>query len=153
MFRIRVYTPAVVDDAGWQHAGAELQLGNDRLRFSVDLTYWPIAEYERQWRDATRRLAAGAPASAFVTAWRGPDAESHELWALWREEDHVYVQTLTVLARDLDEPFDPHAPWQHVGARIPATEAGLPISEWRVDLLPFLAHAFGLRLPNFPLLG
>jgi hypothetical protein len=45
-----------------------------------------------QWRGGVARLAHGAPSTALMTAYRGPGEEPHLLWALWREDSHVYVQ-------------------------------------------------------------
>ena len=30
-------------------------------------------------------------ATALMTAYRGPGESAHTMWALWREEGHVYV--------------------------------------------------------------
>lgn len=37
MFRIRFFTPAVLNEEGWQHAGGELVVGNARMCFLVDV--------------------------------------------------------------------------------------------------------------------
>jgi contact-dependent growth inhibition (CDI) system CdiI-like immunity protein len=150
MFSIRVFTPAVLNEDGWQHAGGELIVGSGRLCFLVDLTYWPIAAYQRQWRDGVSRLVQGAPSTALMTAFRGPGESAHAMWALWREEGHVYVQEHSVLPADLDVPFDPNEPYPYVGARIPASECALPIPEWRVELSHVQSALLGLRLPKLP---
>ncbi|MGH7585403.1 MAG: hypothetical protein ACREMH_04070 [Gemmatimonadales bacterium] len=148
MFRIRFLTPALLDGQGSPLAGAELLLGTDRVRFLADLRYWGIGEYERQWREGISRLVHGGVASALVTAYGGPDPDaSHRMWGLWRDADHVYAQELTVLASELDAPFDPSAPWPHVGEHVPAAEQGLSILELRCDLLPLLAAWFFPTLP------
>ncbi|HEU4647789.1 MAG TPA: hypothetical protein VFS33_01920 [Gemmatimonadales bacterium] len=147
MFRIRFFTPAVVDEHGQPQAGGELAIGRETLRFQVDLRYWSMAAYEAQWRAAIARLAHGARSTALVTAYRGPQDEPHLLWALWREDPYVYLQELSILASELDAPFDPMAPYAQVGTRIPASEQGLPIAEYRIELMPFLAAHF---VPAFP---
>jgi hypothetical protein len=147
VFRIRFFTPAVLDENGWPHAGGELQLGAARLRFRADLRYWPMAAYEAQWRAGIARLAHGAPSSALMIAYRGTGDEPHVMWALWREDPHVYVQQLTVLRAELPDSFDPAAPYPHVSERVPASEQALPIPEYRHDLMPLLAAYF---LPSFP---
>src|SRR5262245_22084837 len=60
MFGIRVFTPPLTGDDGWPHAGAELRVGVDRMPFRVDLRYWRIADYERQWKEGIARLTSGA---------------------------------------------------------------------------------------------
>jgi hypothetical protein len=147
VFRIRFFTPSVLDENGWPHAGGELTLGREQLRFRVDLRYWPMDAYKAQWRTGLARLAHGAPSTALMTAYRGPGEEPHLLWALWREDSHVYVQELSVVAADLEAPFNPADPYAHVGARVPAAQQGLPIAEYRTELMPLLAAYF---FPSFP---
>jgi len=149
MFRIRFFTPSVVNDEGWQHAGGELVVGDARLCFLVDLTHWSIAEYQHQWRAAISRLVQGAPSTALMTAYRGRGDSAHTMWALWREEGYVYVQEHSVLPADLDAPFDPNEPYVHVGQRIPAAEHALPIPEWRVAVEHLHAAMLGIRWPKY----
>jgi hypothetical protein len=147
LFRIRFFTPPVTDERGWPHAGGELQIDTQRLRFLADLRFWSPSEYEAQWRAGLARLASARQPTALMTAYRGRTAEPHVMWVLWPEGDDVYVQELSVLPCDLDAAFDPHLAHEHVGTRIPASEHDLPIAEYRVDLLPLLAAYF---LPSFP---
>jgi CdiI N-terminal domain len=147
VFRIRFFTPEIPDENALPQAGAELQLGPDRLHFVVDLQHWPMAAYERQWREGIGRVAHGAASTALMTAYRGSGDEPHRMWALWREGDQIYVQEVSVLPADLDAPFDPSAPYEHVGDRVPASEEGLPIAEYRYDLIPLLAAYFFPQLP------
>lgn len=125
-------------------------LGETSLRFIVDLTSWQIADYEQQWRSAINRLAHGTTSSALMVAYRGADADFHQMYTLWRDDDYVYVQEQVVLTAELDEPFDPACPYAHVGTRIDPAEAGLPMPEWRLSLLHVLAAAFGFRWPLNP---
>jgi hypothetical protein len=148
MFRVRVFTPPVVSPEGWRHAGGELRIGTERLRFLVDLRHWNIGDYERQWRVGTARLLHGAPSTVLMTAYRGPGAgETHLMWALWRDMGDVYVQEHPVVAAELDAPFDPTEPYAHAGERIPASQQALPIAEWRVDLVSLFAASLGIRWP------
>jgi hypothetical protein len=39
------------------------------------------------------------------------------------------------------------APYEHVGARIPATEEALPIVEWRIELEQLFASVMRIRWP------
>jgi hypothetical protein len=147
MFRVRVFTPSVVDEDGVPHAGAELVLGPERLRFLVDLRYWSIAAYERQWREGLARLLHGAPSTALMTAYRGPGDATHLMWALWRDGGHVYVQEQPVVSAELDAPFNPDDPYAHVGVWLAASRHALPIPEWRVDIAHLFAAALGIRWP------
>ena len=150
MFRIRFFTPSVINEEGWQHACGELVVGDGRMCFLVDLSFWGITDYQQQWRAGIARLVQGAPSTALLTAYRGPGESAHTMWALWREQDYVYVQEHSVLPADLDAPFDPNEPYAHVGTRIPAAENGLPIAEWRVEIEHLRAAMLGIRLPRFP---
>ena len=55
MFRIRFFTPAVLDEDGWRHAGVELVAGDARLIVSADLDHWNRADYLWQWNDGIAR--------------------------------------------------------------------------------------------------
>jgi hypothetical protein len=148
VFRIRFFTPSVLNHEGYPQAGGELLIGNDRLGCLIDLRHWTQSDYERQWREGIARLAHGAPSTALITAYRGPDSDvPHRMYALWRDEKYVHAQELSVLPAELVTPFDPATPWDHVGERIPATEEGLPIVEARCDLVTMLAAHF---FPSFP---
>ena len=147
MFRIRVFTPAVHDETGWRHAGGELVLGDGRRCFLVDLTVWNIPDYQRQWREGVARLVQGSPSTALMTAYRARPGEAHAMWALWRDESQVYVQQHLVLPEELDAPFNPLDPYPHLGERIPATEHGLSIPEWRLPLADVIAANLGIRWP------
>jgi hypothetical protein len=149
MFRIRFFTPAVMNEEGWQHAGGELVVGDARMCFLVDLTYWGMGDYHHQWREGISRLLQGAPSTALMTAYRGPGDSAHVMWAMWREEGLVYVQEHSVLPADLDARFDPNDPYPHIGARIPAAESGLPIPEWHVTIEHLHAAMVGIRPPRY----
>ena len=66
MFRIKFFTPSVMNEEGWQHAGGELVVGDARMCFLVDLTYWGMADYHHQWRGGMTRLLQGAPSTALM---------------------------------------------------------------------------------------
>ena len=150
MFRIRFFTPPVMNENGWQHAGGELVVGDARMCFLVDLTHWGMSDYQAQWRDGVTRLLQGARSTALMSAYRGPGESAHTMWALWREEAYVFVQEHSVLRAELDAPFDPHNPYAHVGEHIPAAENALPIPEWRIELAHLHAAMLGIRLPKYP---
>jgi hypothetical protein len=150
MFRARVFTPPVRNEEGRLQAGSELRVGRERFTFLVDLQHWTIAEYERQWREATKRILHGAPSTALMTAYRGPGEAIHHMWGLWREAAHVYLQQHSVSSADLDTPFNPNDPYQHLGERIATSKHALPIPEWRLDLVDIYAAALGIRWPLYP---
>ncbi len=147
MFRVRVFTPPVHNEEGWLQAGGELRLGTARVGFLVDLRYWTVADYERQWKAGIARLLQGSPSSALMTAYRGSGEATHLIWALWREGGYIYAQEHPVVVTELDPPFDPADPYGHVGERIATSEYHLPFPEWRVDLVQVYADAMGIRWP------
>jgi CdiI N-terminal domain len=134
VFRIRLFTPPVIDANGWRHAGGELVIGGTRLCFLVDLDSWTPADYAHQWREGIARLAAGAASTALMTAYRGRDARAHVLWALWRDETHIHIQEQSVLQAELDSPFEPADPYEQVGDYVATAVNGLPIPEWHVPI-------------------
>ena len=150
MFKIRIFTPAVVNDDGWPHAGGELVVGDARMCFLVDLTHWSVTDYQAQWRHGVTRLLQGAPSTALMSAYRGPGQAAHSMWALWRKREFVYVQDHSVIRADLDAPFDPHDAYAHVGGHVPSAENALPIPEWRVEFEHLQAAMLGIRLPRYP---
>jgi hypothetical protein len=147
MFGIRVFTPALASDAGAPEAGAELRVGATRVPFKIDLSRWGVASYERQWKEGIRRIAGGASSSALMSRYSPPGDTPHELWALWRVESSVYVQSQCIVPDEVEVAFDPASPYAQVGERVPVTEAGLPLSEWRVPISDVIAAAFNVRWP------
>jgi len=147
MFGIRVFAPSLVLDGS--HAVGELVVGETRRHFSLDLRFWRVVDYQRQWHAGLARLLHGAPTSALTTSFRGDgDDAPHLMWALWKEAPFVYVQPHCVVAADLDSRFDPANPYSHVATtRVPATEQALPMSEWRVELEQLFASVMRIRWP------
>ena len=147
MFGIRVFTPALVGGLGLTEAGAELRVGGTRLPFRLDLSRWSVAQYERQWRHGIKRLVGGATSSALLARYSADADTPHMLWALWRVERRVYVQSQCILTSELEEPFDPSSPYAHVGERVPVTESALPLLEWSVATEEVIAAGFNIRWP------
>ena len=148
LFGIRFFTPQALGSDLQPIAGGVLRVGDTLLRFPVDLSYWSKANYEHHWHEAIQLLARGAQRSALVYAYRGPTVDAtHLMWAMWRDDQYVYVQDQAVLASELDGPFDPALAYVHVGERLtPASGAG--ITEWRFEIEHLLAAAFGMRSPG-----
>ena len=145
MFGIRVFSPPTA--LGVPRAVGELVVGDARRLFSLDLRFWRVADYQRQWKAGLARLLHGAPSTALMTSFRGDDDGPHLMWAMWKEAGFAFVQPHCVLTAELDRGFDPMAPYEHVGARVPATEQALPIAEWRVELEQLFASVMRIRWP------
>jgi contact-dependent growth inhibition (CDI) system CdiI-like immunity protein len=151
MFRIQFFTPPISNAEGQLAAGGELVLGSERLVFVVGLSHWTVGDYQQQWCEGTRRILHGETSTALMTQYDGPDGQAHHMWALWRDEEHIYVQQHSVVGEALDQRFDPTAPYEHVGRRIESSRYALPIPEWRIDLLDVYAAAMGIRWPLYRL--
>jgi contact-dependent growth inhibition (CDI) system CdiI-like immunity protein len=147
MFAIRAFRLPMVDASGLPAAWAELRVGATRLRFHLDLSHWRVADYERQWKAGIQRLASGGACSALMSRYGGPDETTHSFWALWRADGVVYVQPQCVLSTEIEKPFDPTAPYEHVGEHVPVTDEQLPLDEWTVALEEVIAAAFHIRWP------
>ena len=147
MFGIRVFPPMQPLDLDAPQVTAQLEIADARLIFSLDLRYWRVRDYQRQWKSGIDRLVLGAHSSALMTAFRGRGGEAHHMWALWRADGRLHVQRHCVLPSEIAEPFDPLNPYEHVEARIPVTEEGLPLTEWSVELDQFFAAALRIRWP------
>jgi hypothetical protein len=147
VFSIRIVTPIVTDADGRRQAGGLLTVGQARLPFLLDCTYWDASAYERQWTAGVHRIAEGARSSALLTAYRGDGDEPHTLWAMWRDHDYVYAQARAVRTQAFGAPFDPWEPYEYVPSRMPVCEYTPPATQWRVELESFFASAFGLRVP------
>jgi len=149
MFRIRLLGPRPSYTASTSCSFGELVIGGARYRFQLDLTCWSAFDYERQWHTALMRLVRGASSSALLMAYRGAAPEAvHLMWAVWRENDQVYVQPHAVLANEVDGGrFNPSSPDEHVGSRIPVTEQSLPLMEWCVEIEQLFAAALRIRWP------
>jgi hypothetical protein len=145
MFGIRVFSAPTA--LGVPRAVGELVVGDARRLFSLDLRFWQVADYQRQWKAGLARLLHGEPTTALVTSFRGREDAPHLMWAMWKEAGFVFVQPHCVLAAELNCPFDPAEPYEHVGARVPATEQALPIAEWRVELEQLFASVMRIRWP------
>lgn len=147
MFRIRTLVPPSAMALDGRTALGELVVGHAHLHFALDLRTWRVADYEHQWKSGLMRLVRGADSSALMMKYRGIGDAPHMMWALWREAEHVYVQPHCVVPSEVETPFDPTAPYEHVGTRIHATEQSLPLEEWRVDLVQLVASAMHIRWP------
>jgi hypothetical protein len=121
-----------------------IQLDMERERFLAPLSYWSVADYERQWRAAVRRIVDGQPRAALITSLADPSlADFVEWWPLYRVGQTVSVQNQLLFLDSLREPFDPADPYPHVSELRTRSEDGQAISEWRItlaDLEQFLSR-------------
>lgn len=134
MFYVGFVSAKRVDEQGWPHAEGELTVGGHAARFRADLRAWSMRDYERQWRDAVARLLGGETTSALLVSYRGPDADYHTAWAMWREGTTVHLQERVIFPQTLGRPFVPEEVHEHVGERGTHTDDGEPVREWTLPL-------------------
>jgi len=149
LFSIRIVTPVVTDGNGRRQAGGLLAVGQAHLPFFLDCAHWSASDYERQWKEGIHRIAEGARSSLLLTAYRGDGHDPHTLWAMWRDDDHVYVQARSVRPSTRAQPFDPWNAYAYVPTRMPVGEYAPPATQWRIELESFFASAVGLRVPFY----
>src|SRR3569623_511024 len=137
MFYIGFVSGARVDANGRRYAIGDATLGEHSLRFEANLGQWSTADYERQWREAVLRLAAGPESSALVTSYDGEGSGRHIVLPMWREGSAVYVQAPLILDADID---DVSAIYDKIGER-GTMSAAAAIAEWQLPLGQLLAFA------------
>ena len=139
MFRI-VLSPGTEVHDGAQFYRGFIQLGDFEEEFLAAAAHWSRERYERQWRDAAKRLAAGAEVAVFITSFVHPDADAF-VWAGWRDGDIVHVQNLLSLRENRDGLLDPERPEASIGPRQTVSEDGQGVSEWSVGMADISAFA------------
>ena len=137
MFYIGFVSGARTDANGRRYAVGDATLGEHSQRFEADLEHWSTADYERQWREAVLRLAAGPEASALVTSYKGGGDGRHVVLPMWREGSAVFVQPALILDAEADEP---NAFYDKIGER-GTMSAAAAIAEWQLPLGQLLAFA------------
>ena len=137
MFYIGFVSGARLDANGRRYAIGDATLGDHSQRFEANLDHWSTADYERQWREAVLRLAAGPESSALVTSYDGEGAGRHIVLPMWREGSAVYVQAPLILDADID---DVSAIYDKIGER-GTMSAAAAIAEWQLPLGQLLAFA------------
>lgn len=113
----------------------EIVLDDFQDCFESPFTYWPAAEYERQWRGGLERIVRGEAKSALVTAMYPPESASFvRWWILFRSGNEVVFREHLLLTDHLDRVFDPGALYDFVPDRVAGGDQEFPISEWTVEL-------------------
>jgi hypothetical protein len=112
-----------------------LELGRHHEYFGSVLVFWGTEDYRASWDAGLRRLLGGASISCLATSVTEPSSTNFvEVWPLYREESNVYVQNRLLFLDQLEQKFDPSAPWESVDPRSVVDEDGMRISEWLVGI-------------------
>jgi hypothetical protein len=113
----------------------EIQLGDDHEFFQSVVTYWTVEDYAASWTTALRRLVAGTASTCLITSVTDPATTNFVItWPMYRVGYDVYVQNRYLFLEDLDDEFNPDAPWESVEPRSTIDEDGQKISEWSLHL-------------------
>ena len=128
-------TDEMVPESDGQAVYGKIQMEEYTETFTASLVCWTAADYERQWREACARLAAGKNESALITSYvRPPDSEFLVWWPLYREGEIVHVRNELVFYSQTQVPFSVVDPWRCIRKRRITTDEGLEISEWDTSL-------------------
>ena len=129
-------------------ASGLLTIGDHREGFYSSLYEWSKQSYEDQWRQALKTLIDGrSKKTALIVEYVSPAAATQlEWWAMYREDENVYLQNQLLFYSQLTEPFDLERPFQFLRDRQAINEDGRAISEWCVSLsdVKEFASTFGV---------
>ncbi|MFI9049632.1 hypothetical protein [Streptomyces sp. NPDC053427] len=137
VFAIEV-TPDVANErrvAPYETVG-RITVGEFSEEFRMNLSYWGVPDYRRQWICALERLEDGPSAvSCLVSSITDPeDSNFIFCWPLYRSGGTVFVQNAIIFLDELREKFDPENPWLSVDPRCTVDEDGNRISEWSTGI-------------------
>jgi hypothetical protein len=124
------------DQTAMTEARGVIQIGDFRETFLANLAYWSADDYRRSWRESFTVLDAESPStSCMVTSITEPEASNFIFcWPLYRIGESVFVHNSIIFLEELEERFDPAAPWRSVRPRETVNEDGHRISEWRTTM-------------------
>lgn len=114
------------------HALGRIVIGDFTETFRVPLGFWYESDYRRSWRQAFEVLNANPHATSCLMTSMTDPGNSNLLgcWPMYREGGDVYIQEAMIFLDEIEEDFDPAAPWDSVGPREVIDEDGNKISEW-----------------------
>ena len=118
-------------------ATCELVLGDHYESFPLITSLWSREAYEAQWTEALSALVSGAVKScALMTDIQPPeDSVGVSYWALFRQDDLVYLQERFLRASSALLVGPPISVEAHIPPRIQGTtEEQSRVSEWTVAL-------------------
>ena len=124
-------SPSSDYEDGYPRMMGTITIGAAVERFASVTAMWNQATYERQWRDAARRLLDEGVALLCTDFVADSDQSSCDLWYMYREEETVYIYNVFLL----DE-LRPDTAFKDLYALIPLRSevAGEDISEWTVPV-------------------
>lgn len=146
MFAIELQSPreAGEENDGSAEAPGRIIIGDFTETFRVPLGFWDESDYRRSWRQAFEVLNANPHStSCLMTSMTDPRNSNFLVcWPMYREGEEVYIQNAIIFLDEIEEAFDPAAPWGCVGPRRGIDEDGNKISEW-ITSMDSLREFFG----------
>ena len=139
MFRLDISSGVEEHDGAPFYRGAAL-IGDFEEEFLAAAVHWSAQRYQRQWREAARRLAEGADLAAFISSFVHPDAVAH-LWVGHSDGRQVTFRNLLSLPAIRGALLDPDHPERLLRPRQEASPTEELISEWIIPLADVSAFA------------
>lgn len=138
MFAIELQSPPESEGEydGSVQASGRIIIGDFTETFRVPLGFWDESDYRRSWRKAFEVLNASPHStSCLMTSMTDPRNSNFLIcWPMYRASEYVYIQNKIIFLDEIEEEFDPAAPWDLIGPRHGIDEDGNKISEWTTSM-------------------
>lgn len=146
MFSIELQSQAEAREGNGESADASgrIVIGDFTETFRIPLGFWEESDYRRSWRRAFEVLDADPHGmSCLMTSMTDPDKSNFlGCWPMYREGEDVYIQNAIIFLNEIQQDFDPAAPWRCVGPRQSIDDDGNRVSEW-ITSMSSLREFFG----------
>ena len=147
MFAIELQSPQEAEEGNGDSAttSGRIVIGDFTETFRIPLGFWDESDYRRSWRRAFEVLTANPhTTSCLMTSMTDPGNSNFlTCWPMYREGEDVYIQNALIFLDEIEENFDPAAPWDSVRPREAIDEDGNKISEW-ITSMGSLREFFGM---------
>src|SRR5262245_7128862 len=125
----------VIDDYNETTLEGAIVIESFEERFFAPVSYWQPADYQRQWKEALRRILTDAETSCLITALRDPASANFLVWwPMYRVDEIIFVQNQLLFLESLPGGFTVQNPFQHIHPRQRVNRHGQGISEWPVPV-------------------
>jgi len=116
----------------------EITLGDFSEHFIAPTDYWGMRAYEKQWREAVRRVVdsdSDIDSMLIISMPNLSEADVIESWPLYKVGSNVFVQNSRIDQELLDEKIDEENLYKIIPPRETISkDTGEPISEWKLSL-------------------
>jgi hypothetical protein len=129
--------PIKDDETSLSHlATGRITVGSFSEDFPMDLSFWSVKEYRNSWRSALERASRMTTAtSCLVSSITDPTTSNFiSCWPLYRDGQHVRVQSSLIFLDELSEKFNEREPWRFITPHSVTDEEGNRISEWSTQM-------------------